>query len=140
MSQLHTLLRRNPIPVQVRSPVTFKQFLSAVLLRIHYCFSYTAVLLNFLPCESVPLVVTVRLLPSADTTTRPLVVILPPFLTLNSSVCSSIFVYDRMSEFGLPVTGHSSAASRIQQLALRLRLTRLTPYFARSNLSASQPR
>src|SRR5437667_5024807 len=39
-----------------------------------------------------------------------------------------------------PDTGHSSAASRIQQLALRLRLTRLTPYFARSNLSASQPR
>ena len=63
MPQLHTLLRRNPIPVQVPSPVTFKQFLSAVLLRIHYCFSYTAVLLNFLPCESVPLVVTVRLLP-----------------------------------------------------------------------------
>ena len=33
-----------------------------------YCLSYTAVFLNFLPFASVPLVVTVRLLPSADTT------------------------------------------------------------------------
>src|SRR5256886_4315268 len=38
--------------------------------EIIHCLSYTAVLLNFLPCGSVPLVVTVRLLPSADTTTR----------------------------------------------------------------------
>ena len=70
-----------------------------------YCLSYTAVLVNFLPFESVPLTVTVRLLPSADTATRRLAVTLPPFLTLNPSVWSSIFVYDRMSEFGLPVTG-----------------------------------
>jgi hypothetical protein len=33
-----------------------------------YCLSYTAVLVYFLPLESVPLRVTVRVLPSADTT------------------------------------------------------------------------
>ena len=35
-----------------------------------YCLSYTAVLVYFLPCESVPLIVTVRLFPSAETTAR----------------------------------------------------------------------
>jgi hypothetical protein len=42
--------------------------------------SYTEVLLNFLPCGSVPLAVAVRVLPSADTTTRPVIVTVPPFL------------------------------------------------------------
>src|SRR5262249_60864715 len=70
-----------------------------------YCLSYTAVLVTFFPFESVPLVVTVRLLPSAETTMRPVVVTLPPFLTLNDSVWSLTFVYDRVSELGSPVTG-----------------------------------
>src|ERR1019366_1802074 len=73
--------------------------------RFRYCLSYTVVLLNFLPCGSVPLVVTVRVLPSADTTTRPVIVTSPVFLTVNSNVRSSICLYDRESEFGSPVTG-----------------------------------
>ena len=36
--------------------------------RSRYCLSYTAVYLTVLPFESVPLTVTVRLLPSADMT------------------------------------------------------------------------
>src|SRR5438093_13706692 len=72
--------------------------------RSRYCLSYTAVFLNSLPCGSVPLVVTVRLLPSADTTIRPLTVTLPSFLTVNARVRSSIFLYDRASEVGSPVT------------------------------------
>jgi hypothetical protein len=51
-----------------------------------YCLSYTDVLLNFLPCGSVPLAVAVRVLPSADTTTRPVIVTLPPFLIVNVNV------------------------------------------------------
>jgi len=53
-----------------------------------YCLSYTAVLVYFLPFESVPVMVTVRVLPSADTTPRPLIVILSPFLLVNASVWS----------------------------------------------------
>jgi len=70
-----------------------------------YCLSYTAVLLTLLPFKSVPLEVTVRLLPSAETTMRPLIVVLPLFLTLKPSVWSSILVSDRSSEFGSPTTG-----------------------------------
>jgi hypothetical protein len=51
-----------------------------------YCLSYTEVLLNFLPCGSVPLAVAVRVLPSADTTTRPVIVTIPPFWIVNSNV------------------------------------------------------
>jgi len=51
-----------------------------------YCLSYTEVLVNFLPFGSVPLTVTVRLLPSAETTMRPLMVTLPSFLLLNANV------------------------------------------------------
>jgi hypothetical protein len=47
-----------------------------------YCFSYTPFLLTLWPFASVPLMVTVRLLPSPDTTIRPLVISLPPFMTL----------------------------------------------------------
>jgi hypothetical protein len=53
---------------------------------VRYCFSYTAVLLTLLPFASVPLVVTVRLLPSADTVIRPVIVTLPPFLMVIDSV------------------------------------------------------
>ena len=65
--------------------------------EIHYCLSYTVVLLILLPFASVPVVVTVRLLPSAAKTIRPLMVTLPPFLPLNPYVRSSIFVTDRVS-------------------------------------------
>jgi hypothetical protein len=51
-----------------------------------YCLSYTEVLSNFLPCGLVPLAVAVRILPSADTTTRPVIVTFPPFLIVNSNV------------------------------------------------------
>ena len=40
------------------------------ILGFTYCLSYTAVLLTFLPDESVPDTVTVRLLPSAATTRK----------------------------------------------------------------------
>src|SRR6266571_3663459 len=54
--------------------------------RFSYCLSYTAVLLYFLPCGSVPLAVAVRVLPSADTTARPVIVTFPPFLRVNARV------------------------------------------------------
>lgn len=44
-----------------------------------YCFSYTAVLVILLPFASVPLAVTVRVLPSADRTMRAVVLTLPSF-------------------------------------------------------------
>src|ERR1700757_3163740 len=73
--------------------------------RSPYCLSYTAVLVTFFPFASVPVVVTVRLLPSAETAMRPVIVVFPPFFTLTPNVRSSIFVSDRASEFGSPVTG-----------------------------------
>src|SRR6185369_5913380 len=45
-----------------------------------HCLSYTAILLNLRPVEVVPLVVTVRVLPSAETTILPVTVTFPPFL------------------------------------------------------------
>ena len=73
-----------------------------------YCFSYTATLLIFWPCGLVPVVVTVRVLPSAATTFFWLVVTLPPFLLTLSSVCASIRFTVTVSEFGLlPVIGDS---------------------------------
>src|SRR6266542_5487577 len=60
--------------------------MSASRPRSGYCLSYTAVLLNFLPCGSVPLVVTVRLLPLADVTIRPVTVTFPPFLNVNQTI------------------------------------------------------
>ena len=50
-----------------------------------YCMSYTAVLLNFFPLASVPVEVTVRLLPSSDTTILPEVVTVVPFFTTKSN-------------------------------------------------------
>src|SRR5438093_346658 len=91
---------RRPLPIQTPSKKSGRGHSDLLVFPkpgIIHCLSYTAVLVNFLPVGSVPLTVTVRLLPSAATTTRPLVVTLPPFLTLNPSVWSSIFVYDRMS-------------------------------------------
>ncbi|SRR6266849_3685993 len=51
-----------------------------------YCFSNTNVLVYFFPFESVPVRVTVRLLPSADTTARPVIVTVSPFLLVEASV------------------------------------------------------
>jgi hypothetical protein len=53
-----------------------------------YCLSYTALLVNFLPKESVPEMFTVRPLPSAETTILPLVMILPFSLPATSMVCA----------------------------------------------------
>jgi len=57
-------------------------------LRMVHFLSYTEAVWNFWPDGSVPLAVTVRLLPSIEMTMRPLVVTLPPFLTLNPNVRS----------------------------------------------------
>ena len=73
-------------------------------LSSHYRFSYTAVLVFFLPVKSVPVRVTVRVLPSADTTPRPLIVTLSPFLFVNVNVWSLTFLHERVSVFGSPVT------------------------------------
>src|SRR5205814_8349242 len=74
-------------------------------LSSHYCLSYTAVLVFFLPVESVPVKVTVRVLPSADTTPRPLIVTLSPFLFANVNVWSLTLLLERVSLFGSSVTG-----------------------------------
>lgn len=73
--------------------------------EIRYCLSYTARELTLLPAELVPLVVTVRVRPSAETTIRPVKVILRPFLAVNANVWLFIFRYERVSEVGSPVTG-----------------------------------
>src|SRR5207249_1110034 len=75
--------------------------------EILHCLSYTEVAWNFLPVESVPFTVTVRVLPSAERTMRPVPVALPSFLMVSSSVWSSIFFNDRMSELESPVTEES---------------------------------
>ena len=69
-----TAWRRNNqrVPLQV-------QLSSSACTSSRYCFSYTAVLLILLPFASVPLAVTVRVLPSADRTMRAVVVTLPSF-------------------------------------------------------------
>src|SRR5215831_4035165 len=69
-----------------------------------YCLSYTALFLGLLPSSPVSPVVTIRDLPSADTTTRPVTVTFPSFLTVIFIARSPIFLYDRMSEVGSPVT------------------------------------
>src|SRR5436189_5917855 len=72
-----------------------------------YCLSYTALVVTLLPLELVAVVVTVRVLPLAETTMRPLRDTLPSFLPVNANVWLFIFLYDRMSEVGSPVTGES---------------------------------
>src|SRR5450631_361386 len=73
--------------------------------RCRYCLSYTAVLVTFLPAASVRFKVTVRVLPSAETTALPLTVTLPSFLLVSDKVWSLTFVYDLVSVLGSPVTG-----------------------------------
>ena len=67
------------------------------LRRDSYCLSYTATFFTVLPCGSVAVVVTVRVLPSADTTIRPVRVTFPPFLLVNANVRPLTTLYDRMS-------------------------------------------
>ena len=69
-----TAWRRNNqrVPLQVHLS-------SSACTTSRYCFSYTAVLLILLPFASVPLAVTVRVLPSADRTMWAVVVTLPSF-------------------------------------------------------------
>ena len=57
-----------------------------------YCLSYAAFSLDFLPCSSEPCAVTMRDLPSAATTMRPVMVVLPSFFTVNANVWSSTFL------------------------------------------------
>ncbi len=70
-----------------------------------YCRSKTEVLVTVLPVESAPVAVTVRVLPSAATAMRPVMVTLPARLLANVSVRSSTRVYDRASSVESPVTG-----------------------------------
>ena len=69
-----------------------------------YCLLYTTRLVAHLPFESFPVVVTVRVLPLAETTMRPVKVTLPSFLAVNANVWLFIFRYERMSEVASPVT------------------------------------
>src|SRR5947209_2959137 len=81
-----TLRKQKPAADAERPRVAlgFLQAAGPQLLRPGYCLSYTATFLNGLPSRSVPLVTTVRLLPSAETTIRPLPTTLPWFIVLNS--------------------------------------------------------
>ena len=55
------------------------------------CLSYTARLVTFLPLASVPVVVTVRVRPLAETTIRPVRVTLSSFFAVNANVRLFIF-------------------------------------------------
>jgi hypothetical protein len=59
---------------------------------------------DLLALSLVPVVVTVRVLPLAETTMRPVSATLFPFLAVNAIVRLFIFRYERMSEAGSPVT------------------------------------
>lgn len=82
---LLTALSGNTLPSRTeRKGITSRALIEGSI----YCLSYTAVLLTFLPCASVPVVLTVRVLPSAETDMRPLTVSLPSFLTVSANVRS----------------------------------------------------
>ena len=70
-----------------------------------YCLSYTETLVYLLPVESVPWVVTVRLLPSGAITTCAVKTTFPPFFDTTLYVCSLSILAERMSSFGFPVDG-----------------------------------
>jgi hypothetical protein len=53
-----------------------------------YCFSYTAIFFTFWPLAFVPVIVSVIVLPSLDTTRRPVVITLPDFFRVVSTVWS----------------------------------------------------
>src|SRR5437868_3384023 len=72
-----------------------------------YCLLYIEMPESFLPDESVAVMCSVRVLPSFDTSTRPLFVSLPFFLLVSSNLCSSIILYERESAVGSPVSGYS---------------------------------
>ena len=86
-----------------RSPVALGRTISRTVIT-----SYGrefAVASTLLPLASVPLIVTVRVLPSADMTIFAVVVTLPAFLLVSSVVRSSIFLYDRVSDIASPMSG-----------------------------------
>jgi len=60
-----SLLFANALPLRTEREASL---LLSPRQRSRYCLSYTETFVNFLPSGSVPLVVTVRVLPSADTT------------------------------------------------------------------------
>ena len=74
---------KSPASVRIvaqHAPVAVQKKPPALTRRNHrYCLSYTAALVTLLPFASVPLAVTVRVLPSADRTIRAVVVTLPSF-------------------------------------------------------------
>src|SRR2546423_15024483 len=99
------LSRRRGLPSRNRNP-TLRLHASIFKRRrvgCTYCFSYTVVLLYFLPFASVPLTVTVRVLPSGASTTCATRTTFDPFFEVTCSVWSSICLTDRMSSFGFPV-------------------------------------
>src|SRR5450631_1608169 len=72
-----------------------------------YCLSKTSVSSYALPSECVPLLLTVSVLPSADTTRCTLPTTLPPFVSVKSLVRASIALPVPLSASGLPVIGPS---------------------------------
>src|ERR1700682_2678161 len=72
-----------------------------------YCLSKISVSSYFLPSACVPLLLTVSVLPSADTTRCTLPTTLPPFLSVKSLVWASIALLVTLSASGLPVIGRS---------------------------------
>src|SRR5262245_54484472 len=84
------------------------QCISADQLAARYCFSYTATLLTCCPLALTPLVVTVLVFPSADTTDVWVVVIFPPFFEIVCTVFALVRVRATISASGLlPLTGLS---------------------------------
>src|SRR4029077_12694135 len=71
-----------------------KEFVLSHLSIVH-CLSYTAVLLNFLPWASVPLEITVRLLPSTDRIIVPVIVTFLSFFTVKPNLCLLLLSTER---------------------------------------------
>src|SRR5205807_2304148 len=86
------------LPTDVTQP-------SCLPTRTHHCLSYTAVLLTFFPLASVPLITTVRVLPSAAIVILPVRVTFPSFLFVSANVRALTFLYDRVVAVESPVTG-----------------------------------
>src|ERR1700730_18786889 len=95
----------NPAPFLRALPVWGPRGNARESIQIIYCLSYIAVLVSFLPAESLADTVRARVLPSGDTTIFPLVVTFPSFLFSSVRVCSLTVWYDRESAVGSPVRG-----------------------------------
>src|SRR5262249_11491894 len=96
-------LRRLTVLLMARSFRRLRRF--TVINSLVYCLSYTTAAPVFLPFGSVVVVVTVRVLPFAEMTARPVKVTLVPCLAVNVNVWALTCLYDRESEVGSPVTG-----------------------------------